>query len=140
MLPERRSTPRRRTRDRLPDRETTNPALSHADLKNLLLFLDDDVRESAKALVRVGDPIRNIAPCASCHGGIDHKLGTPWLEGMAQKYLQDQLHAFASGARRNDSHAQMRNMTRQMTAAAKSRPSPMRLQSSAWMKQRIVPF
>jgi len=69
------------------------------------------------ALVRVGDPIRNIAPCASCHGGIDHKLGTPWLEGMAQKYLQDQLHAFASGARRNDSHAQMRNMARQMTSA-----------------------
>jgi len=53
MLPERRSTPRRRVRDRLPERETTNPALAHADLRNLLLFLDDDVRESAKALVRV---------------------------------------------------------------------------------------
>lgn len=54
MLPERRSTPRRRSRDRLPDRETTNPALSQRnDLKNLLLFLDDDVRESGKALVRV---------------------------------------------------------------------------------------
>jgi hypothetical protein len=54
MLPERRSTPRRRTRDRLPDRETTNPSLSqHFELRNLLLFLDDDVRESAKALVRV---------------------------------------------------------------------------------------
>ncbi|HEY1587736.1 MAG TPA: hypothetical protein VGH63_18685 [Polyangia bacterium] len=37
----------------MPERETTNPALAHADLKNLLLFLDDDVRESAKALVRV---------------------------------------------------------------------------------------
>ncbi len=54
MLPERRSTPRRRSRDRLPDRETTNPALSqHFELRNLLLFLDDDVRESAKALARV---------------------------------------------------------------------------------------
>ncbi len=54
MLPERRSTPRRRSRDRLPDRETTNPSLSQRnDLKNLLLFLDDDVRESGKALVRV---------------------------------------------------------------------------------------
>jgi hypothetical protein len=54
MLPERRSTPRRRTRDRLPDRETTNPLLSQRfELKNLLLFLDDDVRESAKAMVRV---------------------------------------------------------------------------------------
>jgi len=54
MLPERRSSPRRRTRDRIADRETTNPALSqHFELKNLLLFLDDDVRESAKALGRV---------------------------------------------------------------------------------------
>lgn len=55
MLPqERRATPRRRMRDRLPDRETTNPALSQrSELRNLLLFLDDDVRESGKALVRV---------------------------------------------------------------------------------------
>jgi hypothetical protein len=54
MLPERRSTPRRRTRDRIPQRETTNPALSQRfELKNLLLFLDDDVRESAMALARV---------------------------------------------------------------------------------------
>jgi hypothetical protein len=54
MLPERRSTPRRRSRDRLPDRETTNPALSQRfELRNLLLFLDDDVREAGKALARV---------------------------------------------------------------------------------------
>ena len=68
-------------------------------------------------LVKVGDPLRNIAPCASCHGGIDRKLGTPWLEGMPKQYLVDQLKAFASGARSNDSHAQMRNMARQMSAA-----------------------
>lgn len=67
------------------------------------------------ALVRVGDPIRNIAPCASCHGGIDRKLGTPWLENMPKRYLEDQMHAFASGARRNDSYAQMRNVVRHMT-------------------------
>ena len=45
---------RRRMRDQLPQRETTNPALAQrSELKNLLLFLDDDVRESGKALVRV---------------------------------------------------------------------------------------
>jgi cytochrome c553 len=73
-------------------------------------------RETAPALVRVGDPLRNIAPCASCHGGIDRKLGAPWLEGMPRQYLADQLTAFATGTRRNDSHAQMRNMARYMTA------------------------
>ena len=41
----------------------------------------------APALVRVGDPLRNIVPCVSCHGGIDHKLGAPWLEGMPKEYL-----------------------------------------------------
>jgi cytochrome c553 len=68
------------------------------------------------ALVKVGDPLRNIAPCATCHGGIDHKLGAPWLEGMPKQYLETQLTAFASGARANDSHSQMRNMARLMSA------------------------
>jgi cytochrome c553 len=72
--------------------------------------------ESLPALVRVGAPLRNIAPCISCHGGVDQKLGAPWLEGMPHDYLVAQLNAFASGNRRNDSQAQMRNMVRAMTA------------------------
>ncbi len=68
-------------------------------------------------LVRVGDPMRNIAPCASCHGAASHKLGAPWLEGMPGDYLAAQLAAFESGLRRNDSHAQMRNMARRLSAA-----------------------
>ena len=67
------------------------------------------------ALVRVGAPMRNIAPCAACHGGMEQKLGAPWLEGMPKDYLLAQLNDFASGARRNDSHAQMRNMVRSLT-------------------------
>ena len=72
--------------------------------------------ESLPALVRVGDPMRNVAPCISCHGGVDQKLGAPWLEGMPKEYLVAQLNAFATGARRNDSEAQMRNMVRAVTA------------------------
>jgi cytochrome c553 len=71
--------------------------------------------ESLPALVRVGDPLRNIAPCISCHGGVDQKLGAPWLEGMPKDYLVQQLLAFQGGTRRNDPHAQMRNMARAMT-------------------------
>jgi cytochrome c553 len=67
-------------------------------------------------LVKTGDPMRNIAPCAACHGGMEQKLGTPWLEGMPKEYLAQQLAHFASGERRNDSHAQMRNMARALTA------------------------
>lgn len=71
--------------------------------------------ESLPSLVRVGAPLRNIAPCISCHGGIDQKLGAPWIEGMPRDYLVQQLKAFRSGARRNDSEEQMRNVARSMT-------------------------
>ncbi len=71
--------------------------------------------EALPALVRVGDPLRNIAPCISCHGGVDQKLGAPWLEGMPRQYLVNQLNAFVAGTRHNDSEAQMRNMARTMT-------------------------
>lgn len=70
--------------------------------------------ESLPSLVRTGAPLRNIAPCISCHGGVDQKLGAPWLEGMPKAYLVAQLKAFASGVRRNDSEGQMRNMARPM--------------------------
>ena len=72
--------------------------------------------DALPALVRVGAPLRNIAPCVSCHGSVDQKLGAPWLEGMPRDYLVAQLQGFRSGLRRNDSHAQMRNMARTMNA------------------------
>ena len=71
--------------------------------------------ETLPALVRVGDPMRNIAPCIACHGGVDQKLGAPWIEGMPHEYLVAQLKAFRASERRNDSEAQMRNMARPMT-------------------------
>lgn len=72
--------------------------------------------ESLPALVRVGDPMRNIAPCISCHGGVDQKLGAPWLEGMPKDYLVQQLQNFKAGERRNDGELQMRNVAHAMTA------------------------
>ena len=63
----------------------------------------------------MGDPLRNIAPCISCHGGVDQKLGAPWLEGMPKAYLVAQMQAFKDATRRNDSLAQMRNMVIPMT-------------------------
>ena len=71
--------------------------------------------ETLPKLVRVGEPLRNIAPCISCHGGVDQKLGAPWLEGMPKPYVVAQLQAFRAGTRHNDSEAQMRNMARAMT-------------------------
>lgn len=66
-------------------------------------------------IVASGSPMRNIAPCASCHGVADHKTGTPWLEGEPATYIRAQLQAFAAGDRHNDINEQMRNIARNMT-------------------------
>jgi len=106
--------------------QTIASRLSERDILDVAAYYDSLPRAraapvrpdepGAPALVRVGDPLRNIVPCVACHGGIDHKLGAPWLEGMPKEYLLKELKAFASGARRNDSFGQMRNMVRPLTA------------------------
>jgi cytochrome c553 len=66
-------------------------------------------------IVASGAPTRGIAPCGSCHGSIENKLGSPWLEGLSELYIKTQLLAFASGARKNDISEQMRNVAKAMT-------------------------
>ncbi len=69
------------------------------------------------AIIETGAPMRNIPPCAACHGGLDAKPGAPWLGGESANYLRAQLRAFADGSPRNDISEQMRNIARHMTAA-----------------------
>jgi cytochrome c553 len=71
----------------------------------------------APRIVINGAPMRNIAPCGSCHGGLDNKAGSPWLEGQPAAYIEAQLESFAKADRRNDISQQMRNIARQMTPA-----------------------
>jgi cytochrome c553 len=91
------------------------------DLAHYYAFLPrpekDRTTSMAPALVRVGDPMRNIAPCISCHGAKDGKTGAPALEGEPNAYLVDQLNAFAHGSRKNDANSAMRNEARLLTAA-----------------------
>jgi cytochrome c553 len=74
-----------------------------------------DAKIPAPPIVATGAPMRNIAPCGSCHGDIDNKAGSPWLGGQSAVYIKAQLQAFASGTRRNDISQQMRNIARHMT-------------------------
>jgi cytochrome c553 len=71
----------------------------------------------APALVRVGDPMRNVTPCASCHSSENRKVGAPNLDGEPELYLKTQLTAFAHGSRSNDANAQMRNEAHLLTTA-----------------------
>lgn len=67
------------------------------------------------SIVIFGAPLRGIAPCGACHGSLDNKTGSPWLEGQSEAYMKAQLQAFAAGDRRNDISQQMRNIARVMT-------------------------
>ncbi|MGA1805472.1 c-type cytochrome [Rhizobium sp. HT1-10] len=69
----------------------------------------------APRIVVSGAPMRGIAPCGSCHGDIENKMGTPWIGGQPAAYIAAQLEALASGSRRNDNSQQMRNIARGMT-------------------------
>ena len=100
---------------KLSDKDIASLAAYYDSLPKARAAIVQAGERDAPALVRVGDPLRNIVPCVSCHGGNDHKIGAPWLEGMPKEYLLKEMKAFASGARRNDSFAQMRNVVRPLT-------------------------
>jgi cytochrome c553 len=91
------------------------------DIAHYYAYLPRPTKDRAMAgappIVRVGDPMRNIAPCASCHGANDGKVGAPALEGEPKAYLKRQLSAFADGSRKNDANAAMRNEVRRLTPA-----------------------
>ncbi len=70
----------------------------------------------APKIVQSGAPMRGIAPCGACHGTLDNKMGSPWLEGEPIAYLRAQLLALKTGVRHNDIGGQMRNIARQMTS------------------------
>ncbi len=98
--------------------------LSDADMRDLAAYYaylprvkeDQAAKGEAPRIIADGSPMRNIAPCGACHGGLTNKPGAPWLEGQPAAYLHAQLQGFASGTRRNDISQQMRNVARGMTA------------------------
>jgi cytochrome c553 len=67
-------------------------------------------------LVELGDPRRNIPPCASCHrAGSGGPIETPVLAEQREEYLSQQLKLYASGERRNDVYARMRLIASRLT-------------------------
>ena len=66
-------------------------------------------------IVAHGNPTNNVVSCAVCHGGVDHKAGAPFLQGLSASYLSAQLDAFVAGQRHNDAGEQMRNIARNLT-------------------------
>jgi cytochrome c553 len=68
-------------------------------------------------LVELGDPRRNIPPCAACHrAGAGGPIETPVLAEQRAEYIIQQLKLYASGERHNDVYARMRTVASQLTA------------------------
>ena len=69
-------------------------------------------------LIELGDPRRNIPPCASCHRpGSGGPIEAPILAEQGHEYLVKQLQLYASGERRNDVYARMRIIAARLTPA-----------------------
>jgi len=77
-----------------------------------------EVPAAVVQLVELGDPKRNIAPCAACHrAGAGGPIETPVLAEQRAEYILQQLKAYASGERRNDVYARMRTIAKELTDA-----------------------
>jgi cytochrome c553 len=98
----------------LSDQDITDLAAYYAYLPRLPAYHPTPQLPRPRIVI-FGAPIRGIAPCGSCHGSLDNKVGSPWLEGQSETYLKTQLQALASGQRTNDISLQMRNIARAMT-------------------------
>ena len=74
--------------------------------------------QSIVQLVEIGDPNRNIPPCASCHRpGSGGPVETPILSEQGDNYLVLQLKSYAAGERRNDVYGRMRSIASKLTEA-----------------------
>lgn len=70
---------------------------------------------AAGRLIEVGDPLRGIAPCSSCHGPVGITPGAPELRGQQRAYLEQQMQSFKNAIRQNDISKQMRSVASQLT-------------------------
>jgi cytochrome c553 len=69
-------------------------------------------------LVELGDPSRNVPPCAACHRpGSGGPIETPILAEQGKEYIALQLKMFSAGDRRNDVYGRMRTIAAQLTPA-----------------------
>jgi cytochrome c553 len=69
-------------------------------------------------LVELGDPNRNIPPCAACHRpGLGGPIEAPILSEQRRDYIASQLKMYAAGDRRNDVYGRMRTIAAKLTPA-----------------------
>lgn len=84
--------------------------------RNLNLVTLAEFPKNIVQLVELGDPSRNIPPCAACHRpGSGGPIETPILSEQGNDYITLQLKNYASGQRRNDVYGRMRVIAARLT-------------------------
>jgi cytochrome c553 len=69
----------------------------------------------AGQLIVLGDVLRGVPPCQSCHGPVGFKKGAADLSAQNADYVFSQLRDFASGSRANDINMPMRSIAALLT-------------------------
>ena len=83
--------------------------------RNQVRRTDSKACPSPPKIVIYGAPLRGIAPCGSCHGSLDNKVGSPRAGRSIGGLHEGAVAGFRLGQRRNDISQQMRNIARAMT-------------------------
>ncbi|MBV8593295.1 MAG: cytochrome c4 [Caulobacteraceae bacterium] len=77
-------------------------------------YFDPD-SDAVTRLAGRGDPARRIPPCEACHArNAGGPVETPAISGQNSTYLERQLIAFRTDARRNDIYERMRDIARRL--------------------------
>jgi cytochrome c553 len=94
----------------LSDRDREDIAAYYASQKTTIGAADPELVELGQKLYRSGNAESGVAPCMGCHGpnGAGNPAADyPALRGQHAKYVENQLHGFASGNRHNENAIKM---------------------------------
>ena len=94
----------------LSDRDRQDLAAFYASQKTTIGEADPELVELGQKLYRSGNAESGVAPCMGCHGpngAGNPAAGYPALRGQHALYVENQLHAFASGVRHNENAIKM---------------------------------
>lgn len=103
-------------------------ALSEQDMLDLAAYfasqeiapgaVSDEYLEAGRKLYRGGNAESGVPACMACHGPNGKGIPSakwPMLSSQYSKYIEGQLHKFASGERANDPNGMMRDIAKKMT-------------------------
>ena len=97
----------------LSERDREDLAAFYASQKASIGAADPELVVLGQKLYRSGNAESGVAPCMGCHGpsGAGNPAADyPALRGQHAKYVENQLHGFASGTRHNESAIKMMQM------------------------------